>query len=61
MQHPSLTTFHLRRQLSSVHVRQIELSFRLYFICLVLCSSFFVLDLVIFIGFVYEFVYKILW
>jgi hypothetical protein len=25
-----------------------------------LCSSFFVLDLVIFIGFVYEFVYKVL-
>jgi hypothetical protein len=25
-----------------------------------LCSSFFVLDLVIFIGFVYEYVYKVL-
>jgi hypothetical protein len=35
-------------------------NFRLYFICLVLCSSFFVLDLVIFIGFVYEYVYKVL-
>jgi hypothetical protein len=30
------------------------------YIWLVLCSSFFVLDLVIFIGFVYEFVYKVL-
>jgi hypothetical protein len=39
---------------------KIKLSFRLYFICLVLCSSFFVLVLVIFIGFVYEFVYKVL-
>jgi hypothetical protein len=39
---------------------KVKWSFRLYFICLVLCSTFFVLDLVIFIGFVYEFVYKVL-
>jgi hypothetical protein len=39
---------------------KIKLSFCLYFICLVLCSSFFVLELVIFIGFVYEYVYKVL-
>jgi hypothetical protein len=31
-----------------------------YILCLVLFSSFFVLDFVIFIGFVYEFVYKVL-
>jgi hypothetical protein len=40
---------------------KVKWSFRLYFICLVLCSSFFVLDLVILIGFVYEFVYKVLY
>jgi hypothetical protein len=39
---------------------KVKWSFRLYFICLVLCSYFFVLDLVIFIVFFNEFAYKVL-
>jgi hypothetical protein len=34
--------------------------FSIYFIFLVLCLSFFVLDLLIFVGFIYDFVYKVL-
>jgi len=59
-----LTTFHLRRQLSSsppstyainsppYRYGKTKLSFRLYLICLVLCLSFFVIDLMVSIDFV---------